>query len=120
MTPYGRLDTGQAGWAFRLEVVDEPGAVRLIPCGELDRFSRSRLLAEVAERLARGATLVVVDLTHTTLLDSSGLQALIELDREASAGDHRIAFVPGPSQVQRVLRLTGMLDRLPFVDAASP
>jgi anti-sigma B factor antagonist len=104
---------------FFVEVLDEPGAVRVVPHGELDRFSRRRLLAEVGRRLTDGAPLVVVDLGQTTMLDSSGLQALIELDRAAASGGHRIAFVPGPSQVQRVLRLTGMLDRLPFVRTAA-
>jgi anti-sigma B factor antagonist len=82
------------------------GVVR--PVGRLNMVSAPQLRSVVAELVAAGTPRVVVDLSATDSMDSSGLGALIaglKTTRQAG-GDLRIVGV-GP-QVQAVLELTNL------------
>ena len=52
-------------------------------------------------------------------IDSTGLRALITIQRRASKAGLRMEIVRGPEQVQRVFDITGIAGRLPLVDAPS-
>ena len=76
--------------------------------GRLDMVAAPELRALVADRVAGGSRHVVVDLSETSFLDSSGLGALIaglKTTRQAG-GDLRIAGIG--EQVRMVLELTSM------------
>lgn len=83
----------------------------LRPAGRLNMVAAPALKTMVEQTLADGQNRIVVDLTETTFVDSSGLGALIAGLKAARAagGDLRISDVPG--QVNTVLRLTN-LDRV--------
>jgi anti-anti-sigma factor len=77
----------------------------------LNLVSAPRLTAVVNEVIASGRPRIVIDLSGTEFIDSSGLGALVSSLKKArqAGGDLRIAG-PGP-QVQTVFKLTN-LDRI--------
>jgi anti-sigma B factor antagonist len=86
-------------------------AVALRLDGRLNMVAAPQLKAAIDDTVDAGKARVVVDLTHVTFMDSSGLGALIgglKRARQAS-GDLRIARVS--DQVSTVLKLTN-LDRV--------
>jgi anti-sigma B factor antagonist len=88
------------------------GEVAMLHCvGRLNMVAAPRLRALVDQTVAEGQVHIVVNLTETSFVDSSGLGALIgglKVAREAG-GDLRIAGAP--EQVLTVLQLTN-LDRV--------
>jgi anti-sigma B factor antagonist len=99
---------------FTVDVRREGDGARVAVSGELDIATVPRL-AE-AMRGADEAAGVVLDLSELRFLDTSGLRAVIDEDRRASAHGRRLQIVRGPAPVQRVFALAGVEDRLPFVD----
>jgi anti-anti-sigma factor len=87
----------------------------VLPRGDLDLAAAVELEEALALALASDARSIVVDLRGLELLDSSGLRALLEA--RAGEGGERISFVQGNEMVQRVLRISGLLDELPFRSA---
>jgi anti-sigma B factor antagonist len=87
---------------------DGPAAVLSVK-GELDA-STAPDLAELCHSVhAAGARDVVIDLTDTSFLDSSGLRALIEAHRLfADGGNLHLAHASEP--VRRLLEITGLDD----------
>ena len=94
------------------------GVVR--PVGRLNMVAAPRLRSLIAQMVEAGTARVVVDLSSTESMDSSGLGALISGLKTArqAGGDLRIAGA-GP-QVQAVLDLTNLRRVLrPRPDVAS-
>jgi anti-sigma B factor antagonist len=86
----------------------EAGVGVIRPRGRLNMVAAPRLRALVTQLVAAGTPRVVVDLSSTDSMDSSGLGALIaalKTTRQAG-GDLRLAGA-GP-QVQAVLQLTNL------------
>ncbi len=104
---------------FETETTDAGiGVVR--PVGRLNMVAAPGLRSVVAELIGAGTTRVVVDLSATESMDSSGLGALISGLKTArqAGGDLRIAAA-GP-QVEAVLDLTNLRRVLrPRPDVAS-
>ena len=90
-------------------IIDAVTAVQ--PHGRLTMVSTSGLRSLVADTVAAGHTHVVVDLSETDFIDSSGLGALVAGLKTArqAGGDLRIARPT--EQVRTVLELTN-LDRV--------
>ena len=84
----------------------------LLPVGELDLAATTELEEALALALASDAAAIVIDLRGVTLLDSSGLRALI--GARVAEGGERVSFVPGNDLVQGVFRISGLLEELPF------
>ncbi len=84
------------------------GVAVLRPQGRLTMVTAGELKTEVDRVVDAGDAVVVVDLTDTSFMDSSGLGALVGGLRRARAagGDLRIACAG--AQVMTVLRLTTM------------
>lgn len=88
------------------------GRIAILHCsGRLNMVAAPRLRALVDQTVAEGQAHIVVDLTETSFVDSSGLGALIGSLKVArlAGGDLRIAGAP--EQVVTVLQLTN-LDRV--------
>ncbi|GAA2117831.1 STAS domain-containing protein [Nocardioides bigeumensis] len=88
------------------------GQVAVLRCsGRLNMGAAGRLRAAVDETVADGVRRIVVDLSETSFVDSSGLGALVGGLKSArqAGGDLRIAAAP--EQVRTVLALTN-LDRV--------
>jgi anti-sigma B factor antagonist len=98
---------------FEVVVRHEAGRAVVALDGELDIGTVGRL--DQAMRALDDDDEVVLDLRALRFLDTSGLRAVIDEDRRATAAGRRLTLVPGPRGVQRVFELAGVLDRLPFV-----
>lgn len=84
--------------------------------GELDIGQAEIFKVELREALVGDASAILLDLSEVVLIDSTGLRALILLSEEASSGGDKLRIRRSLSPaVGRVLELTGLVDRLPWV-----
>jgi anti-sigma B factor antagonist len=79
------------------------GTAHLELHGELDIGTAPKLDEAVEEALEAGCREVVLDLGPTTLLDSSGLGALVRAAREVDARQAKMAVVSPPGSEARVV-----------------
>jgi len=86
--------------------------------GELDLASSPALEHELERGAAAQAGLVIVDLRNLEFMDSTGLSVLVRAHQRATENGQRFGVVKGPQQVQRLLSLTGVADRLNLADSA--
>ena len=101
---------------FRVEVRNADATTVISVSGELDLAS-SPALEDELERVARSdAQLVVVDLRSLEFMDSTGLSVLVRAHQRAEENGRRLGLVNGSQQVQRLLTLTGVADRLTLTD----
>ena len=102
---------------FEVEVRDGDQAVVIGVSGELDLASSPALEQELDRHMGLGTELVIVDLRQLEFMDSTGLSVLVRAHQRATESGQRFAVVRGPQQVQRLLSLTGVADRLTMVDS---
>jgi anti-sigma B factor antagonist len=69
---------------------------------------------EVMVPCAASAQRLTLDLSGLTFMDSTGLGLVLSAQQLCRASGAEFALVPGPTQVQSVFEVTGLLDRLPF------
>ena len=100
-----------------LQTYQEPGAVRVAVSGELD-LSSALVFEEELRRIEEGSrqSLLVLDLSSLKFMDSTGLRLILSAHSRAINRGRRRAIVQGGDAVRRIFRLTGVLDRLNFVD----
>ena len=79
------------------------GTARLELHGELDIGTAPQLEEAVEQALDDGCRELVLDLAPTTLLDSSGLGALVRAAREVDARKARMAVLSPPGSEARVV-----------------
>jgi anti-sigma B factor antagonist len=82
----------------------------------LDAFTAPDLDGLLRELATRGARRLVVDLSEATLIDSSGLGALLSGYIQLRERGGALELIPGCREVMRAFELTG-LDRV-FTGAA--
>jgi anti-sigma B factor antagonist len=75
--------------------------------GELDLAARHQLSAVIDRAIGLLPDRVVIDLSATTFMDSSGVQCLLRAQRHASARQLELIVIPGSAPVQRLLALCG-------------
>jgi anti-anti-sigma factor len=102
---------------FRVEVHQNDRGTVIALSGELDLASSPALEEALATVFNSGAQTVVIDLRQLDFMDSTGLSILVRAHHSVIEGKRRLALVKGPPQVQRLLTLTGVADRLSLVDA---
>jgi anti-sigma B factor antagonist len=101
---------------FRVEVHSENQATVIAVSGELDLASSPALQEELDRVAASDSELLIIDLRELDFMDSTGLSVLVRAHQRAEEQGRRLAMVKGPQQVQRLLNLTGVADRLTLVD----
>jgi anti-sigma B factor antagonist len=94
-----------------IDVREADEGVVLIPTGRLTVVTAPQLRAVVAERIAAGDRLIIVDLSSTEFVDSSGLGALVSCLKSARQAGGDLRLVAPTDQVSMVLRMTN-LDRI--------
>lgn len=87
-----------------MRVVEPKGDIDLATAKELGDVLRAEVAQEPEE--------VVVDLTETTYLDSSGISVLLNAQRRLTRAGSRFAVVAPPGAPRRVLELTGVAETL--------
>ena len=91
------------------------GRVRVLKLsGELDVASSAALEQSVDEGLDYDR--LVIDLSELEFIDSTGLSVLVAAHQQAVADGREFCVVQGPAQVQRLLALTGLEQRLTVAD----
>jgi anti-sigma B factor antagonist len=103
---------------FQVTVRREDATALVQVSGELDLASGPALDAELEGFAGPDTTLVVVDLRELEFMDSTGLSILVRAHRRLAAEGCELSLVQGPPQVQRLLNLTGVGERLRI--AATP
>lgn len=97
--------------------VSETGGVRLLRLrGELDMAAVDRFERLLTADQTSAAAMFVLDMRGLTFIDSSGLRALIMADQRVRAEGGRFIVVRGPDQVNQVLEMTGVGQRIELVD----
>lgn len=104
---------GRGRHALRIEASFWGGQRVLRLSGELDLASRA-FLEDVLGRLATGGCTVLLDLSRLTFIDSSGVHVAIAACELCAARGCELRLIAGPTAIQRVFALAGVLDRLPF------
>jgi anti-anti-sigma factor len=104
---------------LELDVRQEDEAIIIAAKGELDMASAEAFATELERAAQAGAQLVVVDLSFLQFMDSSGVGTLVRAEQEAKASGQRLVIVRGPRQVEQLLELTGLAQRLTIVDSLS-
>ncbi|MGD9695395.1 MAG: STAS domain-containing protein [Thermoleophilia bacterium] len=83
--------------------------------GELDIYTVGSFREDL-EQVDPVSTPVVIDLTDVTLLDSSGLGALVSLLNRARAGQGRLGLICPHRRLRRVFEITGLRRAFVFGD----
>ena len=78
--------------------------------GELDAYSAPRLEAEISKLLREPIDAVVLDLSETGFLDSSGLRAILSAHRRLTESDRQLRLRAPSEPVTRLLEITGLTD----------
>jgi anti-anti-sigma factor len=102
---------------FTLEWSDRTAVVAA--SGEIDITNAEGFRDALLSALNAGAAALVVDMTSTTFLDSSGVTALVRAARRATAADATLRLAVTAPPVLRVLNLVG-IDRLIEVHPSLP
>jgi anti-sigma B factor antagonist len=89
----------------------EPNVAVIELKGEVDLYTCPELKDELLRVIGDGAILVVVDLTETTFIDSTGLGVLIRGVERLTTEDGRLAVVCIDPNMVKVFEVTG-LDRV--------
>jgi anti-sigma B factor antagonist/stage II sporulation protein AA (anti-sigma F factor antagonist) len=85
--------------------------------GEIDLSNAEAIRTEIVNAVPREARGVVLDLTETTYLDSTGVRLLFELADRLQSRRQRLALVVREAAlVRRVLVLTKLDDAVPMHD----
>ncbi len=91
------------------------GSVCVHLAGELD-LSTLPALRHTLREAQLGASIVSIDLQELTFIDCSALKVILEADGVAQRAGNRLILVRGAGQVDRVLKLTGILEQLEVVE----
>jgi anti-sigma B factor antagonist len=102
---------------FRVDVRNDAGAAVIVVGGELDLASSPTLEQEIESVLRSDAEAVILDLRELEFMDSTGLSVLVKAHHAAQESQRPLYLVRGPSQVHRLLTLTGVEERLTVLDA---
>ena len=99
--------------------VEQPsaGLIVLSPSGELDMSNGERFEEAISDARATRPEAIVLDLTHLTFMDSSGLRILLDTWNESKLAERPLTIVvPKDGLVRRVLEVSGCDGILPLVD----
>jgi anti-anti-sigma factor len=100
-----------------LHTYQDADSVRVALSGELD-LSSALTFEEELRRIEENckAPLLVLDLSSLKFMDSTGLRLILSAHARAINRGRKLAIVQGGEAVRRIFRLTGVLERLNFVD----
>lgn len=101
---------------YRVTLVEREGEAVVEVAGEIDLGAHDRLRAVIDEARAGGRRLVI-DLSETTFMDSTGLKVLLQAWRDQTrAGSEMVLRAPSPA-VQTLIELTRVGDAMPIEPA---
>jgi anti-anti-sigma factor len=110
------VDEQMVGPDLVLSFARENDRAVLAARGELDAYSAPALDEHVARLLGEDARTIVLDLSETAFLDSSGLRAILTAQRRLSAADGQLVLRAPSEPVSRLLEITGLTDHFTIED----
>lgn len=93
---------------LEIETTVEGGRVIVTPRGEVDLVSQGQLKECLIDLIVDGHVQLVVDLTETTFLDSTGLGTLISARRRVHALKGSFALVCPHERMLKLFRITSL------------
>ena len=81
---------------------------RIALAGDIDVAADPQIRAALARALARTGSHLIIDLSATSFLDSTGINTLVLAHKAAQAAAVRLIVQPGPPAVMRTLRIAGI------------
>jgi anti-sigma B factor antagonist len=100
---------------LQIVVTGAAGTTTIALAGEWDLAEREATRRVVENVLSRKPGRVVLDLRGVSFIDSSGLQAVVQLAECAAGLKIDLVIVPGPRAVHRVFEICQLIERLPFI-----
>jgi anti-anti-sigma factor len=98
-----------------IKVMHQDGASIVMIRGEIDLSNTDTIRTDVIDALTSDGPGLVVDLSETTYIDSSGVRLLFDLAERLHARRQRLALVVNEAAlVRRVLVLTKLDDAVPL------
>jgi anti-anti-sigma factor len=97
---------------LRIEVSQQGTTSTVQVEGAWDPAAHGRMTNAFAEVLRRHPESVVLDLSHATSVDSSGIKLVVGLSKRCASQNIRLVIVPGPTEVHRLFQTC---PTLPFV-----
>lgn len=85
--------------------------------GEIDHSSSDALQSDVLALLDEQTNNLVLDFSQVAFCDSSGMSALIGLQRHLTGRDGSLTVAAAPRNVARALRLGGLAKLIPVHDS---
>lgn len=101
---------------FRVEVRTEGRAAVVVVRGELDLATSPELEEQLRRIWDTGNEQLVIDLRELEFMDSTGLSIIVKAHQRLTDDGRQLSLVRGSQQVQRLLDLTGVSERLKLVD----
>ena len=98
--------------SFTVQLQLRADAALIVVSGELDIASAPQLEQTLDQINPELTKLVVVDLRELEFMDSTGLSIIVRAHHRLAESDCELTLVKGPPQVQRLLDLTGVSDRV--------
>jgi len=102
-----------------IETEHSAEGLRLLLRGDLDLATAREFEHRMEEASRKTPAAITVDLTGLSFLDSRGLRAILGAQELCDERGCRLTVIAG-EQAQRLFDLTGLSERLPLADAASP
>jgi anti-anti-sigma factor len=105
-------ESGRLREPFEIADVVSDEDHKLVLRGELDIWAGDELEAVIIS--CANAARLTIDLSGLTFMDSTGVQLLILAHDLCRVRRMPFVIIPGPPQVQLVLEVAGLIDRLPM------
>jgi len=101
---------------LQLHTLENRGTTVVMVAGEVELANVPQLRGELLRACDAGCPCVVVDLTHVTFIDSTGIGVLVgALKRARERGGELVLVCPQP-RVRRIFEITGLMKVLPLFD----
>ncbi len=92
-----------------------PGQIHILTVhGDLDLATADSLYLRARAAISRRPRLLLLDLTAVPFCDARGLGALVRIANDADAAGCRYGLVAPQPNVAKILRITGLDNRLPI------
>lgn len=110
------LTDDEAIWNLSVDRLPEHTVLRVT--GDLDLETAPRLLVGVEPHVAAADGALIIDLSALQFIDSSGLSALIRINRRVAAAGRELTIIAPAPPVAKVFEITGLDKILPLRPAA--
>jgi anti-anti-sigma factor len=100
---------------FVIDTLETQFGITIKLAGELDSATCAALLERFEQVVpALGGRELVVDLCEVSFIDSSGMRAIIVMERRSSEERIALSLAPPPPAVTELLQVTGIANRVPL------